>query len=240
MSGNDKKKSKKTMWIILIILVLIIIFYLYKQKNENMTYDNRLLCDEDPVTQGCFAQNLTGSIVGPRWNNKTLKLYLMKCSYTITKDDHSFDCDPFTSGASRPSKLAMICYFRSDFIKQLANNFKTNRDNTGDFNLIVYEMKYKISNDIRFAYMAVLHDKTNQRVFVLTNDNKLYTCFIDLNTGNDRIIDVTSNKTHQKTFITLSNNSEISSWSLEQQNGILEIIGKNTGRSRFNYSEIEI
>jgi hypothetical protein len=116
MSGNDKKKSKKTMWIILIILVLIIIFYLYKQKNENMTYDNKK-CDLFD-NKWCFQENLTGI------QKNNVKLFVLNGTSELDAEFHDSKCSTpwWNEGKSRANPYTTAYFFKSDFNNKINKN----------------------------------------------------------------------------------------------------------------------
>jgi hypothetical protein len=227
------------MWIILIILVVVALYFLNK-KNENMSFNNRLTCDNDPKDGSCFAENLTGTEVTYKWQGKKLKLYLMKSTLPLEQKDLVGGKVGAKNLATRPTDNFMIKYFRNDFKNFRNDNF---RNNMGDFNLIVYEMKYIVESDTRFAYIAVLYTKDKLELFnnhkdkdyfmPLCSDPYFYSSFINLTNTNDRIIDDNSGKDNYNTFITLSNASEILEWSFPKKN-VFQIKGKTTGSSNFD------
>ena len=214
MSGNDKKKSKKTMWIVLIILVVVVIFYLYKQKNENMTYDIKQ-CDVTQNYYSCFAENLTGV------QKNNIKIFILNGNRN-RQIPHFKNYTYWSDNKNRPNPELLYTFFKEDF------NNKINASNLGDHNLIIYQHHYIVDGDIRHIY-TLFYTTKSKITYSLWNSGRIIVLYLNKNyLGN--VIDNTNNF---NLFVILSNDKYINrNISVTKDDKL--IIPTSKGEKRFN------
>ena len=138
MSGNDKKKSKKTMWIILIILIFVTVYFLNK-KNENLTLSS---CDTGSAP-GCIKES-TRLIIQNQLN----------VSNIINSTIYSRDM--------RDEYNTCISNFKTYFNNNISN-FKNNK-----YHLITYETKYIVDGSTRSVIIVFFLNTENSKIYKIS------------------------------------------------------------------------
>jgi hypothetical protein len=225
MSGNDKKKSKKTMWIILIIVVVIAVYFLNNKKKEHasssrlssmdLTDFNLTKCDvlNNTFNGGCFRQNLVGAPING--GQGAPKVFVMASSVVnmptgdvnSTGNNNLFAREVVhrifnsTKAPDRPVLSSVLDWFKHDMLRKMNPVFFTN------INIIIYEVRYQVDNNIRYAYYMFIYNKTEKKLYMVADDDKIYGSYIpvDVFNGRKNITSGVSDGNRHRNFVIFSN-----------------------------------